>query len=181
VITASLSRARRFAARGAAVVAVGLVAMLVVGCAAPSAPKIDGTRIEQKILGEAVASGARITKVSCPAGRAAQANESFQCTATVNGGAPLAYDVLISSDQGDYSYKLAPNQTLDGLSVAAEVTADVAASSPDFATATVVCPKQIVAPTGSASFECALTLGDTSATLMVTKQPGQVAAWAFKK
>jgi len=163
---------------------LGLLVVLAsvgAGCAAASAPTIDGSRIEQKILGEAAASDARITKVSCPSGRQAKANESFQCTATVEGGTPLTYDVLIGSDKGDYTYKLAPNQTLDGESVAAEVTADVVASAPEFATATVTCPKRVVAPTGTATFECALALGDHSATLIVTKQPGVIADWAFKK
>jgi hypothetical protein len=164
----------------AAALVAGAAAVLGACSAAPT-PTIDGARIEQKIQAEAAGSDTAVEKVSCPSGRAAKANESFQCTATVTGGTTLTYDVLIASDQGDYTYKLAPNQTLDGERVAAEVQADVAASSPDFATAAITCPKRVVAPTGSATFECALVLGNQSATVVVTKAPGQLAEWSFKK
>lgn len=165
---------------GATLMGAGIVLTLA-ACSAASTPTIDGTRIEQKIQAEANGSDVTVEKVSCPNGRAAKANETFQCTATVTGGTTLTYDVLIASDKGDYTYKLAPNQTLDGEGVAAEVQADVAASSPDFATATVTCPKRVVAPTGRATFECALVLGGQSATMVVTKAPGQLADWSFKK
>lgn len=165
--------------------ALALAGGLGGACAAATAPTIDGTKIETKILDESAATDIHVTAVDCPSGREAKANESFPCKATVDGGAgvtyDLTYDVLISSDKGDYTYKLAPNQTIDGEVVAAEVTADVTTSAPDFASATVSCPSRIVAPTGAATFECALVLGEHRATLTVSKQPGQVPDWGFKK
>lgn len=156
-----------------------LAAVLLAGACAGTST-LDGARLEQNIRADAGMTDAQLGSVDCPRDRTVHENDRFQCTAALTSGETLRYDVQIVSAAGDYTYKLAPDQTIDGAAVAAELTADIAGSSRAFADAAVTCPPTILAPGGGAAFGCQVSTGGQTAALRVTKQAGQPAVWSFE-
>ena len=137
------------------------------------------SRLEANIDLDADAAGLDVASVSCPAGRAPLPGERFACTATLAAGGTLTYDVTITSEQGAYSYVLAPGQVVDGHEVGTLLTADVTSSSPHLAAATVTCPASVVTPAGHAVFTCQLAVGGSSMPIRVTYDTGQPLTWSF--
>lgn len=173
------SAGRRF---GFVAIVPTLVAVVALGSACGSAPAtIDGALLESNIQQDAAPTDLKLSKIACPRDRVAKAGDQFSCTATMTAGGTLVYDVSITSDQGAYTYKLAPNQVFNGDDVAKELTADISTSTPALADAVVTCPKTVVSPGGKATFECTVVTGGQKATLTVTKATGQKADWEFKK
>lgn len=157
------------------------IVALAVAVACSSTPAtIDGAKLAANIQQDAATTDLKVTGVDCPQGRVAQANDQFQCTAKLVGGATLLYDVSITSASGDYTYKLAPNQMFDGAAVAKELTDDISTSTAALADAKATCPKTIVAAGGKATFECSVTTGGQTVKLTVTKEAGKKAEWDWK-
>jgi len=166
----------------------GLVGGLVLGalggasCAAgTTAPlAIDGAKLEQNIKTDASATELKLAKVECPRDRAAKADDTFTCSATVEAGGTLNYDVRITSERGEYRYQLAPGQVVDGTHAAALLTADIASAGPAVADVKVTCPTSIVAPGGRSSFDCTLTAAGGSARITVTSERGKPLDWTYR-
>ena len=158
----------------------GLAAGLaVVSACASDTATIDGAKLERNIQADASGTGPAVRSVACPRDRPVAVDDRFTCTATLADGASLRYEVQISSAQGDYTYALAPDQTVDGAAVAAAVTADIASSGAPYADARVTCPSSILAPGGTAAFDCKVVIGGQSAVLRVTHVAGRPPAWTF--
>jgi hypothetical protein len=164
---------------GAGVAALLVPVVLLAGCS--SAPStIDGAKLEQKLRDDFASAGTPATAVECPRDRPARQGDTFSCQVTLGSGSAVRYDVVLSDDQGHYTYAVAPGQVLDGEAAAGLLTTDIASSSSDLADAKVTCPKTVLAPGGQARFDCQVVTGGSSATITVTAAPSVPLDWQFK-
>jgi hypothetical protein len=142
---------------------------------------IDGARLEDRLRQDFAATDLTATGIECPKNRPARQGDRFSCVATLEGGARLVYDVEQTNERGEYQYRLAPDQIINGDDIAAVVAADISSGSPGLADATVTCPKTVVSPGGRAVFECAMTGAGSAATIVVTQDGGHAPEWTFKR
>jgi hypothetical protein len=154
---------------------------LLGGCSSGGEPPtIDGAKLEQRIKEDASKTDLKLVKVDCPRNRIPKTDDRFSCTAAVDAGGSLVYEVVITSALGEYRYELAPGQVIDGAEVARLVTADIVAAGPAAADAKVTCPATIVAPEVRTVFDCTLTAAGSTARISVTSERNRPLDWEYE-
>lgn len=111
--------------------------------------------------------GLKVSGVTCPETRETKANDTFDCTAAIEGGGEVAVTVSQKDDAGNIEWKANPKNLIDLAALENQVKEGLKAQIGVDAAVTCGGDKFRVSLAGK-TFECTARAGDSQAPIIVT-------------